>query len=366
VQRGYIFKSHGAWFVRYYEIHVVDGQRVRKQICARLAPANDDYPNKRSVLLEAEKILQPLNAGQLQPESAMTVVDFIEKFYLPHVQRELKPSTYKGYRKDIFEAHLKDLLGDIRLRDFRTVHAQRMLRQIPGVSHRTLLHIKSFLSGVFKFAKREGLLDGVNPVTDTSVPGKAGYEKGPAYSVGEIEDILFALEGTARNVVAVAAFAGLRLSELRGLHCGDFDGECIHVSRSVWRTHVGDTKTPAGRALVPVIPVLVPVLKKLTEGRRPNEYIFAGDRGGPLNLANLALRTIKPAMAKKNIPWKGWHAFRRGLGSNLYLLGVKPVVIQSILRHSDVATTLGYYVATPSEEAHDALRQLEGALLVNL
>lgn len=366
MQRGYIYRHHGAWFVRYYEMQAVDGQHVRKQVCTKLAPANDDYPTRRSVLLLAEKILQPLNAGQLQPESAMAVVDFIEKFYLPHVQRELRPSTYKSYRKDIFEAHLKKLLGDVRLRDFRTVHAQKILRQIPGVGHRTLLHIKSFLSGVFKFAKREGLLDGVNPITDTSVPGKAGYEKGPAYSVAEIEDILFALQEPARNVVAVAAFVGLRLSELRGLRCGDFDGECIRVARSVWRTHVGDTKTPAGRALVPVIPALVPVLKKLCDGRGADEYIFAGDRGGPLNLANLAARTLRPALAAKNIPWKGWHAFRRGLGSNLYLLGVKPVVIQSILRHSDVATTLGYYVATPSEEAHDAMRQLEGALLVNL
>jgi integrase len=366
MQRGYIFKSHGAWFCRYYDNEVVEGQIVRRQRCERLAAVSDDYPNKRSVTLLADKILAPINAGHLQPESAMTVVDFIEKFYLPHAKLELRPSTYKNYSKDIFEAHLKELLGDTRLRDFRTVHAQRLLRQIPGVGHRTLLHIKSFLSGVFKFAKREGLLDGVNPVTDTSVPGKAGYEKGPAYSVEEIEDILFALDGQAKNIVAVAAFVGLRLSELRGLQVGDFDGECLRIQRSVWRTHVGETKTPAGRALVPVIPVLIPVLKKLCEGRQPIEYIFAGDRGAPLNLANLAARVIRPALAKEKIPWKGWHAFRRGLGSNLYLLGVKPVVIQGILRHSDVATTLGYYVTTPSDEAHDAMKQLEGALLVNL
>ncbi len=342
-----------------------NGQPVRKQRCVRLAPANAEYPTKRSVELLADRHLQPINSQVVTPESATPVAVFIEKFYLPRCQRELRPSTYKAY-SDIFNIHLKNRLGNTRLRDFRTVHAQRLLRQISGVGHRSLLHIKSFLSGVFKYAKREGLLDGINPVMDASVPGRPDYNKGPAYTVGEVEDILFALQEPAKAVVAVAAFTGLRSSELRGLRVGDFDGECIHVARSVWRTHVGETKTPASRALVPLIPVLVPVLKQLCAGRGPHEYIFAGERGGPLNLANLANRNIKPAMAAKKIKWKGWHGFRRGLGSNLYALGVKPVVIQSILRHSDVATTLGYYVVTPTQEAHDAMKQLEDALLVNL
>ena len=31
--------------------------------------------------------------------------------------------------------------------------------------------------------------------------------------------------------------------------------------------------------------------------------------------------------------WRGWHAARRGLGTNLYALGVPEKVIQDILRH---------------------------------
>jgi len=37
--------------------------------------------------------------------------------------------------------------------------------------------------------------------------------------------------------------------------------------------------------------------------------------------------------------WHGWHAGRRGLGSNLYRLGVPELVIQRILRHANVSTT---------------------------
>ena len=37
--------------------------------------------------------------------------------------------------------------------------------------------------------------------------------------------------------------------------------------------------------------------------------------------------------------WRGWHAFRRGLATNLDALGVHDIVIQPILRHSNVAVT---------------------------
>jgi integrase len=54
----------------------------------------------------------------------------------------------------------------------------------------------------------------------------------------------------------------------------------------------------------------------------------------------------------------GWHCFRRSLASNLYSLGVKPKVIQAILRHSDIATTLGFYVETSESESREALDML--------
>jgi integrase len=56
--------------------------------------------------------------------------------------------------------------------------------------------------------------------------------------------------------------------------------------------------------------------------------------------------------------WKGWHAFRRSLASNLYGLGVKPKVVRAILRHSDLATTMNYYVDAPDNEAAEAMARL--------
>jgi integrase len=55
----------------------------------------------------------------------------------------------------------------------------------------------------------------------------------------------------------------------------------------------------------------------------------------------------------------GWHAARRSLGSNLYRLGVPAMVIQRILRHSSVSTTVNYYIKTAADDVRNAMAMLE-------
>jgi integrase len=60
--------------------------------------------------------------------------------------------------------------------------------------------------------------------------------------------------------------------------------------------------------------------------------------------------------------WRGWHAFRRGLATNLHRLGVADLTIQRILRHSNVAVTQSCYIQTASDESKAAMQKLETAL----
>jgi hypothetical protein len=57
--------------------------------------------------------------------------------------------------------------------------------------------------------------------------------------------------------------------------------------------------------------------------------------------------------------WHGWHAARRGLGSNLYRLGVPDMVLQRILRHANVSTTATYYIKTAADDVRNAMVMLE-------
>jgi len=53
------------------------------------------------------------------------------------------------------------------------------------------------------------------------------------------------------------------------------------------------------------------------------------------------------------------HAARRGLGSNLYRLGVPDMVIQRILRHANVSTAATYYIKTAADDVRSAMAKLE-------
>lgn len=374
MQRGQIYKSHGSWFLRYRETHLQDGRPVSKRMCARLAPVSEDYPSKRSVLLLAEKILAPINAGTMQPASTQRLVDFIEHNYFKHAKTNLRPSTVKGY-KDIFSDHVQSRLGDIQLRNFRTVTGQHLLAQIfaeDKIGHTSMSRVKSFLSGVFTFALREGVLDGVNPIRAVQILGRPVRTKQRVYGLGEIDIMLRSLPEPDRTVIAVCAFTGLRISEVRGLQWGDYNGASLEIRRSVWRTHVGATKTVESEASVPVLPFLQKVLEAhrgRSKRTQPLDYIFAGERRGqPLNMANLARRSILPAIASvtlddgSHLEWKGFHALRRGLASNLFAAGVSGKVIQSLLRHSNLSTTMQIYVQTDEAASRSAMQKIEDVL----
>jgi len=51
----------------------------------------------------------------------------------------------------------------------------------------------------------------------------------------------------------------------------------------------------------------------------------------------------------------GWHAFRRGIATNLHQLGVADKDIQAILRHSNISITMNIYVKSVAESQVDAM-----------
>jgi integrase len=88
------------------------------------------------------------------------------------------------------------------------------------------------------------------------------------------------------------------------------------------------------------------MLQKLLESHRsgfPQDgFIFAGEKKKqPLNLSNLARRLIAPLLDEEGngVQWHGWHAFRRGLATNLYAIQTPENVIRDIMRHADVKIT---------------------------
>ena len=179
----------------------------------------------------------------------MTLLEFVEAVYLPWARAELRASTHKGYQK-IWENHMSGRVGEIRVREFRTVRASRMLRAIAGehnLRKSSLQRTKSVLSGIFTRAERnEGAFDGANPVQGALIPNSA-RESGEtyAYNLAQIRQILnvlpFASPSSRRYRIPGRAARG----RLRGLEWPDYTVEQLSVNRSAWREFVSKPKTRA-------------------------------------------------------------------------------------------------------------------------
>jgi len=385
-QRGQVIRIGQKWFVRYWEYRNVNGDIQRKRVTHFLGYVTGRAKRPPAdVVGEAEAFMATVNTGTILPERVRTMDDFVENVYLPWIEEQKRPSTAKGYR-DIWEDHLKPLCKKIWLKDVRTYHVQGWLNQIGAgkLSRNTLKHIKSVLSGIFTVAKQQDYFQAANPARDAAInPKAAEAQETYAYSLEEIQTILSLLPEPAATIFALAAFMGLRHGEIQGALWENYRGGELYVSRSIWNGRINEPKTRKGRAPVPVIRQLAERLEmhRLRSGNPQTGPIFANSVSNPLSLSSVVNRVILPALNRcevcakaesdhqkaehpyrrdSRIPeWHGWHAARRGLGSNLYRLGVPDMVIQRILRHANVSTTATYYIKTAADDVRRAMAKLE-------
>lgn len=135
-----------------------------------------------------------------------------------------------------------------------------------------------------------------------------------------------------------------------------------------------------------MVPIIAPLAERLNRhlelmGSPGSGLMFRSPEGKPLNLDALARDIITPALRRCAVcrqrkaehagsvhafkldeslaQWHGWHAFRRGLATNLHRLGVPDKVIQAILRHANVEVTQRCYIKTADADVLGAMRLLE-------
>jgi integrase len=226
---------------------------------------------------------------------------------------------------------------------------------------RSLKNARNLLSGAFKYAVNKHLI-ATNPVQGVITPKGTRPGKTHAYTLDEIYALLDALhEEPAHTLCLTAALFGLSQNELVALKWSDIaDGE-INVKRGVWHGKVSRTKTAAREEGLPLLPIVKAALEAHKERNGYHEWVFHGETGEPLRMDNFNARVIRPTLEKAEVSWHGWHAFRRGLASNLRDLGADPKVAQAILRHANVRTTLDFYTKVRPEPRTAAMNSLEAA-----
>jgi len=357
-QTGYVFRAGDHWLIRYRDNRVVDGQSVRRQMAVKLCSVLPEHGRctrpPKAVKEERDRFIEKINGSTVAPERMLTLGDFVTQVWTPHIESRHAKSTithYLWYWKNLLSPRCA---GEL-LRDFTVVKGKRLLDGIahddPTMCKATLRRLKSQMSGILRLAIELEYRSAPNPMREISLPDAPESEETEAYDLDSVFRLIRLLPEPDRTLVATAAFTGLRKSELRGLQWPDYTGKTLTITRSLWRGFVGKPKSRASRASVPVIPVLQRMLDahRARAGNPVDGFVFRGLRlGRPIDPDNLVHDHIKPELlkAKSSVRWLGWHAFRRGLATNLHAMGVDNMTIQRILRHSNVAVTQSCYIKT--------------------
>jgi integrase len=175
-------------------------------------------------------------------------------------------------------------------------------------------------------------------------------------TTGEVKRMVAAATDTrARALLLLAAFTGLRSSELRGLRWSDVDlkkGE-VHVrQRADKYFEIGAPKSEGSRRSVPLdLGTVGDALKqwKLKCGNFEGDLVFPDSEGGPLH-HEILLRLLRSVMKDAGIRNEyGLHSFRHFFASwcvNAKADGgreLPPKSVQALLGHSSITMTLDVY-----------------------
>jgi integrase len=271
---------------------------------------------------------------------------------------------------------MKRLIGDCLMCEMKLPRAQQMIdtiaKESPYLSAGLFKHLKWLGVAIFDYAAQKDAFnpENRNPFDKVSIPRTQHVQAPARYAtLDDVVAMINALDEPAATVVAMAAFSGLRKSEIQGLHWADLKGDELYVWRSAWRPTqvIEETKTRASRAPVPVIPILQKYLDAHRNGTSLDGFIFSGAKmGRPLDLHNLANRVIRPALKKEKVTWCGWHGFRRGLATTLYELGTEAKTRQAILRHANIQVTENIYTKPVSAVSQAAMAKVEAAFNTKL
>jgi integrase len=365
LQKGRLFQRNGAWHVEYYrEVPVISGEPVWRQTSSVLGRI-DDYPKEADIRETFQGFMTRVNDEYVRVRSSdPPLVSFVEKIYFESEHLLSLSGTTRDEYKGMWARYLAERLEGETLGSVRPVSVVQLLEDIvkqSNINKYTIAHVRSLLSGIYTFARNHGHFDGSNPVTGTKLPKARRKSETYAYTLKEIAAILKVLDLRSQAAVATAGFGGLSRSEIQGFRWEDWTDDGISVQRKVAKGQVGETKTEHRRAIVPVIPQLCKILKAYWASiDKPEEgWVWPASRGKlPMDMNNLLQRDILPGIDKAHLEWHGWHAFRRGLASNLSELDVPDGVIQEILRHGDIGTTQRFYRKVRRPKVQKAMKKL--------
>jgi integrase len=263
----------------------------------------------------------------------------------------LRPGTIAVYR-NAYKQQLDPEFGKKRLAEIKPGDVARLVAKMTrdGYSPYTIRGTLSPLGRIMNSAVRDGLIP-ANPVRALDKSERPPASNGERRSLDEKElKRLLAKAGKKwRPLLAVGAFAGLRIGEALGLQWQDIDfkNNLIHVRRTLGRDkRPTEPKTERSKRSVILIPELAAVLKEhriASPFKAPGDYVFAApDRKGRDHRSTA--RVVQRIAENAGLEDVTYHTLRHCFAS-LLITGAKQDVetVSRQLGHASSAITLTVY-----------------------
>ncbi|MBS1665883.1 MAG: site-specific integrase [Bacteroidetes bacterium] len=284
---------------------------------------------KEQVSVTVERLI----AWQFSKENLQALDRFVEHLKL----KAYSPSTIRTYRNEFIQ-----LLRILKRKPASELTVDELKRYMlyamekeginENTAHSRLNALKFYYEQVLK--KEKFFWEMPRPKKPQQLPRM--------FSQSEITAIINKTDNLKHKVMLMLAYsAGLRVSEVVSLKTWQIDSKrrCIHVE------HAKGKKD----RITPLSPVLLVMLRKYAQEYKPapRGYLFEGQtKGTPYS--NRSLQEVLTAAKQKArvIRPGSIHALRHSFATHLLEKGTDISIIQKLLGHNDIKTTLRYLHAT--------------------
>ncbi len=341
------------------------GKRKTKWMATGL-PTKGNKKRAESKLMELRKSFVPPVPLETKTGGGMLFADFLKQ-WVEVTKCTIKPTTYASYYsllKNPIVPYFRQAgttLIDLCPLDIQTFYSHELER----VSANTVIHYHAVMNRALKYAVKVDLIP-INPVEKVERPRKNHFHAN-FYDGDEIGQLFQVVEGKEIELpVKLAAFYGLRRSEIIGLRWSDidFNKNTICIQHTVTNCVIDGkridiasdtTKTKSSMRTLPLVPVFKELLlmkqaeqeeyKRLC-GRSYNKeylnYVCVNQLGVRMNSHYLS--TAFPKFLEQHGMRKiRFHDLRHSCASLMLSNGVAMKQIQEWLGHSDFSTTANIY-----------------------
>jgi integrase len=286
--------------------------------------------------------------------------DFFAAFDARVASGEASERTAENYRGR-WANHVRDTLGRRRIQDIRVGHVATFISELRrrGLSQWTILGVVNVVNRVYGYALQSEIVTR-NPVALVEKPQAKNKTEARILEAREVRALLEAAPEKYRLLLMVAAYTGLRQSEVLGLRWQDVDFEngVIHVRHQLSRAKTCEPakliplKTRAGERWIELAPELSRELARhslASSFSQDQDFVFTTETGKPVYYRNVSSRGLDKAAENAGLNPEGiqklsFHDLRHTAITHLIRSGADPAQVSRFAGHSKVSTTLDLYV----------------------